>query len=368
MEPAVAELTSGGETPLGAYKLTAVQAGSVGNDIAVTISDSEAGGEEGAFKLTVQQGDTVETYDPVSPKRGRTNVVTVVNATSTLIRLEETSRTAIEAVARGSVTLAGGGEQAPTSLDAGDYVGDSASRSGVGGLEAVDEVTMLCVPDLIERLPEGPHRPRGREGRAARHDLPLRADGRPDGDHRPAPRAERPGHQEWRVDDRRLRLEVCGALLAVGEGVRPGVGDERLPPPSGHVAGIWSRNDNTRGVHKAPANEVIRGAIDLELNITKTEHDLLNPVGINAIRSFPGRGSASGAPARSPRIRRGATSTSVASSTTSRSRSSADRLGGLRAERPGAVGEDPPDDRGVPRERVAQGALFGSQPRRRPST
>ena len=61
-------------------------------------------------------------------------------------------------------------------------------------------------------------------------------------------------------------------------------------PPSGHVAGLWCRTDGTRGVHKAPANEVVRGAIDLELNITKAEHDLLNPEGINCIRSFPGRG------------------------------------------------------------------------------
>jgi phage tail sheath protein FI len=56
------------------------------------------------------------------------------------------------------------------------------------------------------------------------------------------------------------------------------------------MAGIWARNDNTRGVHKAPANEVVRGAISLELNITKNEHDLLNPEGINCIRSFPARG------------------------------------------------------------------------------
>jgi hypothetical protein len=61
-------------------------------------------------------------------------------------------------------------------------------------------------------------------------------------------------------------------------------------PPSGHMAGIWARTDNERGVHKAPANEVVRGAITIEINITKNEHDLLNPVGINCIRAFPGRG------------------------------------------------------------------------------
>jgi phage tail sheath protein FI len=63
-----------------------------------------------------------------------------------------------------------------------------------------------------------------------------------------------------------------------------------MVPPSGHMAGVWARTDSTRGVHKAPANEVVRGAIDLEINITKAEHDLLNPEGINCIRSFPGRG------------------------------------------------------------------------------
>jgi hypothetical protein len=63
-----------------------------------------------------------------------------------------------------------------------------------------------------------------------------------------------------------------------------------LIPPSGHMAGIWARNDDTRGVHKAPANEVVRGAISLELQITKGEHDQLNPSGINCIRAFPGRG------------------------------------------------------------------------------
>jgi phage tail sheath protein FI len=61
-------------------------------------------------------------------------------------------------------------------------------------------------------------------------------------------------------------------------------------PPSGHVAGIWARNDDTRGVHKAPANAVIRGAISLELNITKGEHDQLNPVAVNCIRAFAGQG------------------------------------------------------------------------------
>lgn len=61
-------------------------------------------------------------------------------------------------------------------------------------------------------------------------------------------------------------------------------------PPSGSVAGIFSRSDQTRGVHKAPANEVVRGAVGLACQYNKGEQDILNPKGINLIRSFTGQG------------------------------------------------------------------------------
>ncbi len=59
-------------------------------------------------------------------------------------------------------------------------------------------------------------------------------------------------------------------------------------PPSGHVAGVYSRTDSERGVHKAPANEIMRGALGLKYNVSKGEQDLLNPKGINAIRFMNG--------------------------------------------------------------------------------
>jgi uncharacterized protein len=59
-------------------------------------------------------------------------------------------------------------------------------------------------------------------------------------------------------------------------------------PPSGHIAGVYSRVDSERGVHKAPANEIIRGALGLKYNVSKGEQDLLNPKGINAIRFMNG--------------------------------------------------------------------------------
>ncbi|MFN2283139.1 MAG: phage tail sheath family protein, partial [Anaerolineae bacterium] len=63
-------------------------------------------------------------------------------------------------------------------------------------------------------------------------------------------------------------------------------GDVRYIPPSGHVVGIYARSDTQRGVHKAPANEVILGIRDLQVRLTKGEQDILNPKHINCLRDF----------------------------------------------------------------------------------
>jgi phage tail sheath protein FI len=57
-------------------------------------------------------------------------------------------------------------------------------------------------------------------------------------------------------------------------------------PPTGHVAGIYARTDIERGVHKAPANEVVRGALNPEFLVPKGLQDILNPRGVNCIRDF----------------------------------------------------------------------------------
>jgi phage tail sheath protein FI len=61
-------------------------------------------------------------------------------------------------------------------------------------------------------------------------------------------------------------------------------------PPSGHIAGIWARSDATRGVHKAPANELVRGALNVTYRLTREEQGVLNPAGVNCIRYFPREG------------------------------------------------------------------------------
>ncbi len=67
-------------------------------------------------------------------------------------------------------------------------------------------------------------------------------------------------------------------------------GARTTQPPSGHVAGLYARSDAMRGVHKAPANMPVRGALDLTRQISDTEQEVLNPLGVNCIRSFPGEG------------------------------------------------------------------------------
>jgi phage tail sheath protein FI len=57
-------------------------------------------------------------------------------------------------------------------------------------------------------------------------------------------------------------------------------------PPSGHMAGIWARTDASRGVHKAPANETVNGALNLTYRLTRDEQGVLNDVGVNCLRLF----------------------------------------------------------------------------------
>lgn len=75
-------------------------------------------------------------------------------------------------------------------------------------------------------------------------------------------------------------------LVADPLGSKPG--DRVAVPPSGHLAGVYARSDTQRGVQKAPANEVIFGALDVSYPVSKILQGTLNPDGVNCIRSFGG--------------------------------------------------------------------------------
>jgi phage tail sheath protein FI len=292
MPAAQAELASGKDKGTPAYRATSLEAGPAGNDITIDIQPSSETSES-TFKLVVNQGGKpVEVFDNVTSGKGKNNVITQVKATSKLIRLEEVgTASAVERVpAQGSMSLSGGGSSVPVRVTPDDYVGNSADRTGFAGLEAVDEVTMLSVPDLMAVYQQGIIDLEGVQAvqLAMIAHAELMGDRVAILDAPPSLNAQQ--IKEWRVDKAGYDSKYATLYWPWVKVFDPLSGTAIFVPPSGHVAGIWARSDDTRGVHKAPANEVIRGAISLELNITKGEHDQLNPNGINCIRSFPGRG------------------------------------------------------------------------------
>ena len=287
-----AEIKSQRDGALSAYRIMALEPGPGGNQITVEVADPSTPAED-TFKLIVRApGGLEETFDNVTTKRGRQNVVTIVKEQSKLIQIEEIGNAgALERVpTRGTMTLSGADGNRPMRIAPDDYVGTSADRTGFGGLEAVDEVTMLAVPDLMAAYQQGVV---DLEGVQAVHaamlaHCELMGDRVAILDAPPGLNAQQV--KEWRVDKTAYDSKYASLYWPWIKVFDPVAGEAKLIPPSGHMAGIWARTDDTRGVHKAPANEVIRGALGLETQITKGEHDQLNPSGINCIRSFPGRG------------------------------------------------------------------------------
>ena len=84
------------------------------------------------------------------------------------------------------------------------------------------------------------------------------------------------------------RLAFYYPWISAGS-LEPGA-SQLLLPPSGFVAGLYAFTDITRGVHKAPANEVVQDALGLETYINTAQQGVLNPLGVNCIRQFPGLG------------------------------------------------------------------------------
>jgi phage tail sheath protein FI len=246
------------------------------------------------FRVVVKRnGEQVEEFDRATFGRGKQNVVTMINSASQLITVTDTGTGAVERLADGETALVAAAPAAAlpsTRLSADDYVGDVADRTGFGGLEAVDEVTMLCVPDLMSAYQQGSidlDTVQAVQTSMIAH-CELMGDRIAILDPPPGFNAQQ--IKEWRVDKARYDSAYAALYWPWVQTMNPATGLLSYMPPSGHVAGVWGRNDDTRGVHKAPANEIVRGAIDIEINITKNEHDLLNPEGINVIRAFPGRG------------------------------------------------------------------------------
>jgi len=285
-----AELASAGDPAAVAYVATALPAGQDVGGITVEVTDPPEGSAEETFRVVVRGAGREEAFGPVTARRGRTNVVSQVNATSTLIRLAETSaQLADRRPANATVTLAPPPAR-EVALRPGDYIGDASDRTGFGGLAAIDDVTMVCVPDLMAAYQAGAIDRDGvkavQAGMLAHCELM--------GDRMaildPLPDLGPQQVRNWRVDEAGYDSKFAATYWPWVKVFDPVSGTAGLIPPCGHVAGVWARNDASRGVHKAPANEVLRGTIGVATLITRGEHDLLNPIGVNCIRAFPGRG------------------------------------------------------------------------------
>lgn len=247
------------------------------------------------FSLKVKRGaDVLESYENLTMDReSRTFVETAVNGASQFVWIEMPS-------AKGALGLAPKmgtfdlrvPAAAPLQLGATDFLGKVQERSGIEGLEAIDEITIVCAPDLMAAYRKGMigddalvglqkamlTHCENMQDRVAILDCP--------------PDLDPQEMLEWR--EKSMIDSAYGALyypwIKVLDPLDP-TGKKLLSiPPCGHMAGIWARTDSERGVYKAPANEVIRGAVDVAQQITHGEQGLLNPKGVNCVRTFGTRG------------------------------------------------------------------------------
>jgi phage tail sheath protein FI len=189
-----------------------------------------------------------------------------------------------------------GGDDGLTGLAASDYVGTttaSGDRTGIVALEAVDEVNMLCIPDVMMSFGGGNGSLSEEDVELIQLDMIAHCEKLKDRFAILDPIKGRTVQevQAWRNDNLDSKYAALYyPWIKVQDPIRAENGSTRLVPPSGHIAGIYARSDIERGVHKAPANEVIRGVVELERAITTGEQEILNPDGINCVRAFPGRG------------------------------------------------------------------------------
>ena len=292
MPTAQGELKSAQSGDVTGYRVLAQNPGPEGNDIKVEVAPASQPGEN-TFDLIVKRGNAVEeTFPNVTTGTGKQNVVTVVKSQSKLIQLEDVGKvTAAERLpATGTVALTGGTASTPTRLTPEDYVGNAADRTGFAGLEAIDEVTMLAVPDLMAVYQQNIIDIEGVQAVQAKMMAHCELMGDRVAILDTPPGLDAQQVKEWRVQKAGYDSKYATMYWPWFSVNDPLSGKNIMVPPSGHMAGIWARTDEDRGVHKAPANEVVRGAISLELQLTTAEQGQLNPVGINCIRSFPGRG------------------------------------------------------------------------------
>jgi hypothetical protein len=213
------------------------------------------------------------TTDPVSSD----HYGTTLNTNSALVGFDEDESEDGTRPASGTYWLEGNFPNNNVVPD--DYDGDapnSENRTGLSAFDQVDEITMVCVPDEHEYT-------NPLHGKVLTHCTN-------NGDRfailQSPPSPPTPG--SLRPTENSDFAAFYYPWLTIGH---PETGRDQDVPPGGHVAGIYARTDQERGVHKAPANEQVRGIRGLQKTVSKGDQETLNPRGVNCIRTFRGRGT-----------------------------------------------------------------------------
>lgn len=169
-------------------------------------------------------------------------------------------------------------------------------RRGIQGLFEIDEITMVACPDLMRAYEAGLLAAEQVQN-LMQLMVSLCENAAPNPPNRmvvldtPPDRIKPQEVVNWLDQDFNRRSMFAALYYPWIKVANPRKsGRSLLVPPCGHMMGIWSRTDETRGVYKAPANETPRGVVGLAYDCNFREQEMLNPKGINCIRTFPNRG------------------------------------------------------------------------------
>lgn len=238
------------------------------------------------FSLKVTKGDDdpqPEVYDGLTVTHGPDYVLTRVNAGSELVEVVAAGAAGVPVAGTYAVAVPDAAAQTPAKLT--DLADEAAPGAGLGALALTDEITTVCVPDLMsiatsETQIRTIHTALADTCAAGRRmailDPPQGLDAQQVGAWQQSPETPSTAFATLYWPWIRVMNPLDGHLVEV--------------PPCGHVAGVWARTDATRGVFKAPANEVVMGAVELAADVDDAGQDPLNRNGVNCIRAFPGRG------------------------------------------------------------------------------
>ncbi|MCW2540378.1 MAG: tail sheath protein [Frankiales bacterium] len=264
-------------------------------------ADGAPDDEPAPFTLSViERGVVVESFPGLTFRSGDSNVKTAVNKTSTKIKVEISLDKNVDLTGQLDVLKTGNfaliaADPKPVPVSGRRFAGSESARNGINGLAVADDVTMVIVPDLITAATDADGKVDLNLWRSVQTALISHCE---QNGNRMAILDAPPGMtpqqiKAWRSDIAMYDTAYAALYYPWVKVENPiGVNGNRevFIPPSGHIAGVWARTDESRGVWKAPANDTIRGVLDIERSITQNEQSLLNPIGINCIRPFGTRG------------------------------------------------------------------------------